>query len=319
MRIIVSTAITATLLCATSAFAQTYPERPIKLVAPFAAGSGTDAIARLYAQGLAEELGQPVVVENKPGAGASLGTAVVANADPDGYTLQVGGTSSHSAIRSLLKNVPYDPVADFQAIAGMVEYPYYLLVKADAPFSDVKGMLSYGKENPGKLSYGHGNALGRLAGGVLNSKGNFDATEIAYPSSPPAIQDLLGGNLDYMFNDATAAKAHLDSGALKAIANASLERSSLLPDVPTLQESGLDSFAITAWNGIFGPDGMPDEVVTRLRAAMAKVAADPAFQERLSGLGVEIITAEDGDVEQRLRDDVVRWEEFATLIGLEPQ
>lgn len=311
--------LTLAVMAAAPALAEGYPDRPITIIAPFAAGSGTDAIARIYAQALAEELGQPVVVENKPGAAASLGTAIVANAEPDGYTLQVGGTSSHSAVRSLLKDVPYDPVADFDAVAGMVEYPYYLLVKGDAPYNDLQGLIDHGKANPGTLSYGHGNALGRLAGGVLNSRAAFDAAEIAYPSTPPAIQDLLGGNIDYMFSDATAVVAHLKSGAMKAIANASVSRSNLLPEIPTLEEAGLPSFTLTAWNGIFGPDGMPAEATARLQAAMTKISAAPAFQERLAGMGVEIIDPSEGPLSKRLTEDVARWSDYATLIGLQPQ
>lgn len=319
MRKTFSTAVLVAALAAGPGLTQTYPDRPITMIVPFAAGSGTDAAARIYAQAMGNELGQPVVVENKPGAAASLGSALTAQAKPDGYTIQIGGTTSHSAVRSLLKDVPYDPVADFDAIVGMAAFPYYLLVRSDSGLDSVQGLIDHGNANPGKLAYGHGNALGRLTGGVFNTRAGFDATEIPYPSTPPAIQDLLGGNIDFMFTDATVMMPHLTAGTVKALATASPARSALMPDVPTLQESGLESFTLVAWNGLFAPKGIPQEASDRLRAAVIRINADPEMRERMANMGAEVIQDHDTPLSEVLAADVARWQEYAAIVGITPQ
>jgi tripartite-type tricarboxylate transporter receptor subunit TctC len=316
----ITAAVAAVGMCATPAIAQAaWPERTVTIVVPFSAGTGTDVVTRVFAQELEKKFGQPFIVENKPGANGTTASGVVARGEPDGYTLVIGGTTSHAASHSVLKNVPYDPVNDFVAIAGLGEYPYFLLVNAKDPYPDLKTLVEGIRSQPGKLSYGYGNSLGQLICGILKSRYNLDITEVPYKSSPPALQDLLGQRITYMFNDLTAALPMVKSGALKILAVSTEKRSDLLPDVPTLTEAGMPLFPAAAWSGVFAAKGTSPEIVEKLRAEIGAIAKRDDVRKRLGELGFATMQDQDTPFIDYVKADVDKWNRLAKDAGITPQ
>jgi tripartite-type tricarboxylate transporter receptor subunit TctC len=315
----ITAALGAVTFASAPALAQEYPARAVTIIAPFAAGSGTDLIARVFAEELAQKFGQPFVVENKPGAGGTLGAGLAARAEPDGYTLVMGGTTTHAASRSLMKNVPYDPVEDFTAVAGLGEYPYFLLVNAKDPYTDLKGLVEGIKQQPGKLSYGYGNALGQLSCALLAKRANLDITAVPYKSSPPALQDLLGQRITFMFNDMTAALPQVKSGDLRILAVTTAKRTPLMPDVPTLEETGLPLFSISAWSGIFAPKGTPKDITDKLGAAIAEITRKDTIRKKLADMGFAVREDHSEPFMTFVKADIERWTKFTGDVGIEPQ
>lgn len=306
-------------LTAMPALAQDYPARPVTIIAPFGAGSGTDLIARMFAQELSVKLGQNFIVDNKPGANGTLGTGLAARAQPDGYTLVIGGTTTHASAQSLMKEVPYDPVNDFTAVAGLGIYPYFLLVNAKDPYTDLKSLIDGIRSNPGKLGFGYGNALGQLSGSVLLKRQNLDATIVPYKSSPPALQDLLGQRITFMFNDMVAALPQVNSGTLRILAVTTGERTPLKPEIPTMAEAGLPLFSIAAWSGIFAPKGTPEPIIKKLHDALVEIATREDISKKLAEMG--FVTQKDHSTPfmDFVKADVERWKDYTKTAGIEPQ
>jgi tripartite-type tricarboxylate transporter receptor subunit TctC len=319
MKVLFRAAVAAFCLAAAPSLAQTYPDRPVTIVSPFGAGSGSDLVARIFAERLGTHLGQPFVVDNKPGASGTIGAGFAARAEPDGYTLVIGGTSSHAASRSLMKNVPYDPVKDFVAIGGLGEYPYFLLVNAKDPYKDLKGLVEGIRQQPGKISFGYGNALGQLSGSVLKATEKLDLTIVPYKSSPAAIQDLLGQRITFMFNDIVAAAPQVKDGTLRILAVTTGKRTPLMPDVPTLQEAGLPFFSISAWSGLFAPKGTPPEIVEKIRQALIKTTQEEAVQKKLADMGFVVQQDHSEPYMEHVAADVERWSKYTKTAGIEPQ
>ncbi|GGE33835.1 ABC transporter substrate-binding protein [Agaricicola taiwanensis] len=318
MKCLIGAALAA--LCLTTAVAaQDYPTRAVTIIAPFGAGSGTDVVARIFAERLEAELGQPFIVDNKPGASGTMGAGLAARAEPDGYTLTIGGTSSHAASRSLMKNVPYDPVKDFEAIAGLGEYPYFLLVNAKDPYTDLKSLVEGIRKTPGEMTVGYGNALGQLSGSVLKAEEKLDLTIVPYKSSPAAIQDLLGQRITFMFNDLVAALPQVKEGSLRILAVTTAERTPLMPDVPTLKEAGFPFFSISAWSGIFAPKGTPPEIIEKLRQALIKITQQDDVKKKLADMGFAVREDHSQPFGDYVAADVKRWAEYTKTAGIEPQ
>lgn len=266
-------------LAAPATAAKPYPERPVTLVVGYAAGGATDIVARLVAKALTEELGQTIVVENKTGANSNIGAEIVSRAAPDGYTLYVGSIAN-TINRTLYSQLNYDFVKDFKPIGLLATIPNILVVNPKVPIKSVQEYIAYAKKNPGKLtcaSPGNGSSA-HLGCELFKMKAGIDILHVPYRGSGPAVADLLGGQVDSMFDNLPSSLPHVQAGKLRAIGVTSPERLPAVPDVPTLAESGLAGFDVESWFGLMAPAGTPQAVVDRLNQAMNKALANPALQ-----------------------------------------
>ena len=273
---------------AAPALAQGFPDRPVTLVVPYPAGGSADILARTVGQKLAAQLGQPVVVENKCGAGTAIGARFVAEARPDGYTLLLGTVSSQ-AINPAMSKVGYDPVKDFVPVSALASIPFVLVAHPGAPYGSVAELLAAARQAPGSISYssaGPGTS-NHLAGEMLASAAKLKLLHVPYRGSAPALADVLAGHVPLMFDLQTTSLPNIATHKLKPLAVTGSRRSPLLPDVPTVAESGLPGFEVSAWFGVFAPAKLPPPVLRQLSAAMAKVLEDPALAQRLREIGAE--------------------------------
>lgn len=276
------------LACAGLAHAA-YPERPVTLVAPFPPGGAADVLSRLLAKKLEEQLGGPVIVENRPGAGTAIGATAVAKAKPDGHTLLISSNSTFTLNPALQPTLPYDPVKDFEPIGLVGSVPLTLLVNAAVPVNEVQQLIAAVKAQPDKFVYGSfGNGtVSNFAGAMFNAAAGVKMTHVPYRGSAPLMNDLLGGQIPVSFDTVVAAAPQLKGGKVKVLAVTSARRSALLPDVPTLAESGLPGFEMSSWIAVVAPRGLPADVKTRLGKAFATIMASSDTQERMKAAGFE--------------------------------
>jgi len=281
----------AALLCAAAlpAFGQSWPAKPVRIVVPYPPGGPVDVSARLLAPKLQESLGQPFLVENKPGAGGNIGADFVAKSAPDGYTLGMGAIATHAINPALMANVPYDPIRDFRHLALVVQVPNVLVVNPELPARSVKELIALAKAQPGKLDFASGStgSTGHLAGELFKQMTGTYMVHIPYKGAPPAVADLLAGRVHLMFDNLASALPNVRAGKLRALAVTTLRRSSALPDLPTLDESGLKGFDMTTWWGLMGPAKLPPDVVQRLSVEILKAMDSADVRERLRAMGME--------------------------------
>ena len=290
-----------------------WPTRPISLVVPFPAGGTTDVLARALAEKLSQSLGQPVVVESKPGAGATLGADYVAKARPDGYTLLMGAVH-HTIATSVYKKLPYDFQKDLAPITLVAMVPNVLVVNAAlTPAKNVAELVALAKAAPEKLAYGsNGNGTAQhLIGTQFQASTGTTLLHVPYKGSGPLTTDLLGGQVAMSFDTITPVLQHIKGGKLRPLAVTTAKRSSVLPDVPTLQEAGLKDFDIGTWFGVLAPAATPKDVVARLSAEMAKIVASPDFAQRMEAIGAEPIGGTPDQMAKRIDDETVK---FAKLV-----
>ena len=274
-----------------SAFAQTYPAKPVHLVVPFPAGGSLDVVARAIGQKLSEAWDQPVVIDNRPGAGGNIGADFVAKSAPDGYTILEGALSTHAVNVTLYGKLPYDPITDFAPITLVAVTPNVLVINPSLPVNSVAALVAYAKANPGKLAFGSGSngSAGHLAGELFKREAGVDMLHVPYKGAAPAMQALLAGDTQLMFDNLANSMPQLKAGKLKALAVTTAKRSALAPELPTLAESGLPGFDIYTWWGFFAPAGTPKEIVAKwntevtrilnsaeMRAFFAQHGAEPA-------------------------------------------
>ncbi|MGO3928410.1 Bug family tripartite tricarboxylate transporter substrate binding protein [Rhodopseudomonas pseudopalustris] len=313
--------LSATIAAAPQATAQNaaYPNRNITLVLPFAAGSGTDTTTRIISQKLGQALGVSMVIENKAGANGMIAAAYVARAQPDGYTLFVTTNTTHSANPYLLKNLTYDPVKDFAPVARTGDLPFMLVVHPDVPAKTVTELVAYAKANPGKLTYASGSSSAIVSGATFARKAGIDLLHVPYKSSPPAMNDVIGGRITMMFTDVLTGLPHVNGGALRALAVTTKDRSPLVPDLPSMQEAGVPDFDITSWQGYFAPAGTPKEVVARLNTEIRKIVEDPETKAKLATLGMEAFSGTPEQLGKFVDDQLVLWERLVREAGIEKQ
>ncbi|MEO7400055.1 MAG: tripartite tricarboxylate transporter substrate binding protein [Polaromonas sp.] len=300
---------------ASSAVAQSapaWPIKPVSLIVPFPAGGTTDVLARALGLELSKTLGQPVIVENKPGAGATLGADFVAKARPDGYTLLMGAVH-HTIASSVYRKLPYDFQKDLAPVTTVALVPNVLVVNPNVPAKSVKELLALAKADPGKLSYGsNGNGTGQhLIGAQFEGMGGVQLLHVPYKGSGPLTVDLLGGQIAMSFDAITPVLSQIKSGKLRALGVTTLKRSPALPDVPTLDEAGLKGFDLGTWFGILAPAATPKEVVTRLNTEMVKIIHSAEFRRKMADIGAEPIGNTPEQMARQIKDDTER---FARLV-----
>jgi len=301
----------------TSAFAQTWPAKPIKWIVPFAPGGTTDILARTIGEKLTVALGQPVIIENKPGAGGGVGAEFTAKAPPDGYTIMGGTISTHAINASLYKSLPYDPVKDFVPITLIARVPNMLVVNPDIPAKNVTELITLLKANPGKYSFASsGNGTSQhLSGELFKSMAGVDMQHIPYKGSPPALQDVVGGQVAMTFDNITTAWPLAKGGKLRALAVTTAKRSAVAPEVPTLSESGLAGYEVGSWQGVFAPASTPPAIVKRLNVEIVKIINMPDVKEKLIGLGAEPVGNTSEEFGALVKTEVVKWAEVVKKSG----
>jgi tripartite-type tricarboxylate transporter receptor subunit TctC len=277
------------LLGAPAALAQGYPSRPIHFVVPYPAGGPLDTVARLLGQRVSESVREPVIVENKPGAGGNIGADMVAKAPPDGYTILMGAVATHAINPTLYKSIPYDPMKDFAPITQVASTPNVLVVNSSLPVSSVKDFIAYAKAHPNALNFGSGStgSAGHLAGELFKTMAGVQMVHVPYKGAGPAMQDLIGGQIQLMFDNLASSLGQIHAGKVKALAVTTAKRSSLAPELPTIAESGLPGFDISTWFGVFAPGATPRDIVERLHAEFVKALAAPDVHEAMLKLGAE--------------------------------
>lgn len=301
------------------ALAQTYPSGPITLVVPFAAGSGTDAVARVIAQKLSDRLRQTVVVDNKPGASAQIGAVFVARAKPDGYTLLMTTNTSHSANPSLFQNLKYDPLKDFTPILRTGELPFALVVANSLPVKTMKDLLDYAKANPGKLSYATPNSTSLVASETIKQMAGITVTGVPYKSSPQAMTDVVGGQIELYVTDFGSGLAMIKADKVRVLAVTPASGSKILPNVPPVAQT-LPGFDLTSWNGIFGPAGLPRPVVDRLNTEILAILSEKEVQDRLAAVGFEVMPSASPEIFTKyVADQLALWSRLVKQAGIKPE
>ncbi len=307
------------LLGASGTTAQTWPAKPIRIVVPYAPGGAVDTIARVTGQRLSERLGQPVLIDNKPGAGANIGMDAVAKAAPDGYTLLMAANAL-ATNGSLFAKLPFDPQKDLAPVGQIGHAPLVVVVPATSTAKTFKDLLTQARAEPGKLTYataGNGSS-GHLAGEALKQAAHIDVLHVPYNGGAPALTDLLGERISFMPINPVEVISHINAHKLRALAVASPKRLGLLPDVPTIAESGLPDFEVSVWWGLMAPAATPAGTVARLNAELQKVLAEPALQSRLAELGVVVSGGSSAQFGEFLRAETTRWGRVVKAANIKP-
>ena len=306
-----------TLVASTGAHSQAWPTKPISLVVTYPAGGGADTMARLIAPKLGEALGQPVIIENKPGASGQIGASAVAKATPDGYTLMLDA-SSFAVNPTLFANLPYDSDKAFKPIGVIALFPNVLLINPGVAATSVKELVVLAKAKKNGISYassGNGSAQ-HLAGAMFESAAGVDMLHVPYKGGAPALNDVIGGQVPVFFGNLASTLQHVQAGKLKPLAVTSAKRSAILPNVPTMAEAGVAGYEVYEWNVLFAPAGTPDAVVTKLAAALQKTLDSPDVKLRIAQLGGEIQTAKPDAAQQFVRQQTVLWAKLVKERGI---
>ncbi|SCK19114.1 Tripartite-type tricarboxylate transporter, receptor component TctC [Variovorax sp. HW608] len=287
--------------------AQSFPDRPVKILVPQAPGGASDALARIMAQKLSDKWGRPVVVDNRAGAGGNVGMEVVATSPPDGYTLLMSYVGTHAINGALYKKLPFDPERDFAPVATLATLPFVIVVRPDAPFKTVPELVAAAKN--GRLTYGSGGngSVNHLLGEMFNSAANVKLIHVPYRGAAPAMQDLLGGQIDLVFTSLPSVAGAIKQGALRPIAVTSAKRARAFPDVPTIAEAGLSEFDVNPWFGLFAPGKTPAPVIRKINADVNALLKDPDVIGKFEAQGAEALATDPGQFRKLLASDIVKW------------
>jgi tripartite-type tricarboxylate transporter receptor subunit TctC len=301
-----------------NAIAQTYPARPVTIVVPNAAGGGTDTVARLIADQLSKQMGQSFIVENKTGAGMVVGTLAVAKAAPDGYMLLTGLNGNLTVNPSLYAKLPYDALADFRPVGMLAEYPFMVVVNNDLPVHSIKELIAYLKANAGKVDYASaGNGTGQhLAAELFKMMTGTEMTHVAYRGAQPAYQDVISGRVPVFFDNMSTAMSLAQGGKVRALAVTSKTRSSLMPDVPTMEEAGLPGYEYHTWFGLWAPKATPDAIVEKLNAEVNKALAEPSVQQRIAAQAGAPSHMELKEIDPFVKAEIEKWAAVVKRAGI---
>lgn len=316
-------ALAASLLVAVTSFApgawaQAYPSKALKFVVPFPAGSATDAVGRIVAQGMSEVLGQAATIENKAGANGILGAEAVKGAAADGYTFLVTTSTTQAANVSLYKKLPYDPVKDFSPIGKIGETGFILMVKQDFPANDMKQFIAYAKANPGKLAYGHGSSGSLVSAALLAQMAGLDAVSVPYKGIPPALTDLMGGQLQFVFADVGNAVSQIKGGNLKGLGVTTARRAGKAPAVAPIGDSVKD-YAMGAWFGLMAPAGLPTDVSTKITSAFQTVMARPDIREKIQNAGIDVDVQDAPTLAKTIDAEIKKWAGWVKAANITPE
>ena len=300
------------------AFSQVYPSKPIRLLVPFPAGSATDHIARLTGSELNAALGQPVVVDNKPGAQGGIAAAEVARAAPDGYTLMMTTNTPQAANVSLFRKLNYDPVKDFAPIARLGTTSFMLMVRPDFPSKNLKDFLAHVRSQPGKLSAGYGSAGSQVSLAMLKAMGKLDVVEVPYKGIPQAITDTMGGSLAFTFVDLGNALGQAKGGKLRGLGVTSSKRTPLAPDLPAIAEE-LKGYELIAWFALMAPAKTPPEVVQKVHDAAVKSLAKPEVKEKYGVIGIDPAPMNQAELAKFIQSEIAHWAKLVKLANLQPE
>jgi len=294
---------------ATANAAERFPIKPVRIVVPFPAGGSTDLIARQLAQRLSEQWGQPVIIDNRSGAGGALGSEQVGRASPDGYTLLMGSVSTHAIIPHINPKLGYDPIASFTPITEIARFPSMLVANYALPVRTLKELIALARQRPGQVTYAsNGNGTNsHLAGEMLKAAAGIDLLHVPYKGAAPAIADVVAGHIAMMFTGVANGISYVKAGRLRAIAVASLQRSPNLPDVPTLDESGLKGFDVTIWLGLWGPAAMQADLAARLNAEVVAALKTPKVQELFAAQDAQAVGSSSAEFAGRVQSELARW------------
>ncbi len=298
-------------------FAQTWPTKPVRLVVPFTAGGSTDTVARIIAEKLTPRLGQPVVVENRAGAGGSVGSDAVAKSAPDGYTMLVGTSSTMAILPYLYRKPPYDPNTDFAPVVLLGTADIMVVVNSGVPIGSIKELLAYAKGNPGKLTFASGGngSISHLLGEYFKSMAGVDLLHVPYKGDAQMVTDLLGGQVNMAFGTAVAFLPHVKSGKVRALAVTNPKRSTTQTELPTVSEAGVPGYEAVQWFGIAVPAGTPREVVQRTNAEVRAILALPEVRRRFSELGFDIVGGPPEEFADFLQSENAKWKKIAEIAG----
>ncbi|MDH5264555.1 MAG: tripartite tricarboxylate transporter substrate binding protein [Betaproteobacteria bacterium] len=298
----------AATLVALGAQAQGYPSRPVKIIVPFGPGGFTDVVARILQSQLGAAFGQPIVIENKPGAGSTIGTAEVAKAKPDGYTLAMVSTT-HVITPSIYKKMPYDALADFTPVMKLAEGPYVLVVHPSLPAKNVKELIALAKAEPGRIDYassGNGSSQ-HLVGALFGQMTGVKLNHVPYKGSGQAMQDLVGGQVKVSFVGAPNAVPYLNAGKLRALGVTTKKRSADLPDIPSIDEAGVPGYDATLWLGLLAPPGTPADVVATIREGVTKALSSPEAKKLVNSAGVDVAFSTPEEFSALMKSELERW------------
>jgi tripartite-type tricarboxylate transporter receptor subunit TctC len=301
------------------AAAQDWPQKPIRFIIPYPPGGGSDALARFLGQKLSENLGQPVIIDNKPGGATIIGTELAAKAPADGYTMVLASPSFTNNV-ALYSKLPYDPEKDFEAVTLVASVPLVLVAAPSLPANNAKELVALAKTKPGKMSYAMATgSTPHLAGEMLKVMGGIDVLPIPYKGMAPAYPDLLTGRIDYMFDAVSTGLPNIQAGKTKALGVSSAKRSQAAPDIPTIAESGLPGFEAEGWYGIVVPKGTPPAVIAKLNAETLKALADAATAKSIQGAGFDIIGKGPVDFAAYMKSEQARWAKLIKQAGIKAE
>jgi tripartite-type tricarboxylate transporter receptor subunit TctC len=309
----------AVLIAPAQTWAQGFPDKPITFIVPFAAGSATDQLARAIGQAVTLESKQSVVIDNKPGANAFIGAQAAKAAKPDGYTVFITTNTTQSANEHLFKKLPYDPVKDFEPISALGRGGQIMVVNPSLPVNSVADFIALAKSKPGKLSFGSGSSSSRTAGELFKQMTGTYIVNIPYRSNPPAVTDLIGGQIDMMITDMATGLPQVKAGKLKALGVSTRKRSPLAPDVPTIDEAGVKGYEMTYWFAAYVPAGTPAPIISRLNELLVKAAHSSTAANFYQSTGTEIFTSTSDDLRKFQAAESIKWGRIIKSAGIEPE
>lgn len=297
-----------------------YPERPIKLIVPFPPGSGTDTVARELAEEMARDLRQPIIVDNKPGAQGIIGVKAAVDAQPDGYTLVMLGVTTGASNVTLYKNLPYDPLHDLTPIGMIAESPIVLVASPRFKPNNIGELLELGRKEPGKLTYAYGSGSAQLAAvKLLDMGGGVQAVGVGYKGSPQALTDVMSGQVDFMFVDLSLAVPQFQGGRLKALGVTSRDRFPIVPDIPSISESGVPGYELVVWFALAGPAGIPEYARNRLSQSLKQALSSKKLREKYAGHGLQVKQSSPEEMHKFLKSEIGNWGELIRKAGIQPQ
>ncbi len=308
----------AACLIAAPSFAQ-YPNKPIRIVVPFPAGSATDTITRILGQSVSAAVGQPIVVDNKAGADGAIAGAEVAKAAPDGYTLIMATNSPMAVVPAMKKAPPYDAVADFTPITDVGRYTFFLYVNADQPYKTFRDMVAFAKANPGKINYATGNTTGIMSFAQMNALAGIDMTHVPYKGEPQAVTDIIAGRVQLLWATPTTGLAHLKDGKLRALATNLKARSSLLPDVPTMAEVGIPQYSVASWAALYGPARLPRDIQLRLNKEIHDAMKRPDVVAQMEKQAFQMTPTTPEELGAFTKAQIEAYRGIMKSIGIQPE